>query len=170
MAEHNHQNDRDRLPNPLTGLVEFLLRCDVESLRRSTKGSITGSLYAELGTFVFPDRGWSDFVVVLLGWWLEALYRLVDGNRTAELEFMDGPYAMRVTAVDLSTCSLECVQKARAAIVLSKASVDVVQLMKETERVAAQVVRACEARGWQSADVDALKDLSSRPTPRRRLH
>jgi hypothetical protein len=154
----------------MTGLVPFLLRYDADTLRRSTKGSITGNLYVELGTFVFPDRGWSDFVVVILGWWLEALSRLIDDNRVAELEFMDGPYAMRATAVDLSTCTLECLQKAGAAIVLSKASVDVAQMFRETQQVAAQLVKACDARSWRSPDVDALKKLLTRPTSRLRRH
>ena len=154
----------------MTGPVPFSLRCDVETLRRSTKGSITGRLYVELGTFVFPDRGWSDFVVVILSWWLEALYGLVDGNRTAELGFMDGPYAIGVTAIDLSVCSLECFQKGRTDTILTKTSVDVFQLIQEVQHVSARVVEVCDAQGWQSSDVIALRALLNRPTSRVSRH
>lgn len=157
MAQHNDQDDRDCLS-------DFLIRFDVATLRRSAKGSITGNVFIELGTFIFPDRGWSDFVVIIFGWWLTALKRLVDGERRVELPFMDGPYAMRVTAFEPATWTLECVETVHAPNVVSSVSVDVARLIRETERVAAQVVTACETRGWQSSDVDTLRHLLSPPT------
>lgn len=163
MAEHEHKDDRNGVPDSVTALVPFSLRCDLETIRRSAKGSITGSLHVQLGMLAFPDRGWSDFVVVVLVWWLDALYRLAAGHRTVALEFMDGPYAMQVTAVDMPTWTLECVRKAGEIVVLSKVRVDAVQVIMETERVARQIVKICETRGWKSPDLDTLRDLLNRP-------
>jgi len=171
VAEQGEQDDRNGVPDSVTGLVPFLLKCDVETLRRSASGSITGNLYVELGTTAFPDRGWSDFVVVVLAWWLRALSTLVEGAGSADLQFMDGPFSMSLTAVDLSTCTLECVQRgARATVVLCKANVNIVEFGQQVERVAAQVVTACHVRGWQASDIDALRDLSGRLAPRPRQH
>src|SRR5262245_41276912 len=97
----------------MTELVPFLIRYKVASLRRSTRGTITGSVHVELGPFAFPDRGWSDFIVVIFTWWLEALRKLVSGERRIELLFMDGPYAMHITAVEHTTCLVECIEKVR---------------------------------------------------------
>ena len=165
MVEHHEQDDRNRVPGTMTGVVPLSLRCDVAALRRSTKGSITGDLHVEVGMFAFPDRGWSDFVVVVLGWWLRALHRLGAGEQSAELAFMDGPYQMDVTRVDQSTYELECLEKARSRVVLCNARVDAMQLVKETERVAARVSEACTAHNWQSPDVEILRSLLSQSWP-----
>ena len=39
-------------------------------------GNITGEIWLEVAGFGFPDRRWSDFPVVILGWWLDALFEL----------------------------------------------------------------------------------------------
>jgi len=150
--------------------VQFLIRCDRATLLRSAKGSITANVHVELGTLVFPDRGWSDFVIVILGWWLEASNRLVEGARTIELRYMDGPFAIRATASSPTSCILECLEKAREPKVLGSATVDPVQMIEETERVATDIVEACIARGWQSRDLDTLKQLLDRSTARWRRH
>jgi hypothetical protein len=147
----------------MTEPVRFSIGCAVATLQRSTKGSITGNVHVELGTFVFPDRGWSDFVVVILGWWLKALKKLVNGEKRVELPFMDGPYAIYVTAVESTMCTLECVKKAREPLVVLSARVELGRLISETERAATQLIEACESRDWQSPDVDTLRHLLSRP-------
>ena len=38
--------------------------------------------------------GWSDFVVVILGWWIPALR---SNDRSCRLQFMDGPYSLRIS-------------------------------------------------------------------------
>jgi len=60
-----------------------------------TKRTITGHLFVQVGDFFFPEKGWDDFVVVVLGWWIENAI-LLDGP-VVEVDnlFMDGPYSFR---------------------------------------------------------------------------
>ncbi|HEU4886919.1 MAG TPA: hypothetical protein VFV49_03460 [Thermoanaerobaculia bacterium] len=62
---------------------------------RTQSGSITGVIFASSDGFDFPEKGWRDFVPIVLGWWLEAVNLLTSDGRCT-LNFMDGPYEIRV--------------------------------------------------------------------------
>jgi len=166
LAESSDQDNRDGLPIEMTGTSQFSIRCDLTTLRRSAKGSITANVHAELGSLVCPNRNWSDFVVVILGWWLEASNRLVDGASAVDLQFMDGPYTIRANTATPVSCKLECLERAREPVILGSVMVDPLQLVKEIERVAADVLAACVARDWQSRDLDTLRSLLNRSVGR----
>ena len=52
-----------------------------------------GVLYVDFDGVAFPAEGWTDFVVVLATWWVDAIENLARGpQRAATLQFMDGPY------------------------------------------------------------------------------
>lgn len=154
----------------MTDLANFSIYCDVERLRRSGGGAITGSLHVEFGGSLFPDDGWADFVVVVLGWWLVALRRLGAGATDLEMPFMDGPFSIRVTASASGICALEFLDRTKAPQCLGRADTHLVHLGSEVERVARQVVDACISRGWQSKDLDELSDLLTRTASGERLH
>jgi ParB-like nuclease domain len=67
----------------------FYLVVDPDSLELS-RGSITGKIHISNATCTFPEPEWNDFVVVVLGWWLEAAAE-VSGRQGTEglLRFMD---------------------------------------------------------------------------------
>jgi hypothetical protein len=67
------------------------------SLRRSAMGSITGQIYLRGPSGSFPVDGWSDFPVVILGWWIEGLAGL-PRRKSGSFKgmFMDGPYAFLI--------------------------------------------------------------------------
>jgi len=150
----------------------FIIRFDPDTLHRSATGSITANIHIEFGKLVtFPEAAWSDFVVVILGWWLEALDQLSNRFGTVDLMFMDGPFVLRVKSADLSTYTIECAKQGlRETTVVATGSVDSVKLIAETHRVGTQVVEACDARGWQSSDIDALRTVLERVTARARPH
>lgn len=70
---------------------------DADSLERSEMGSITGIEFLRCPTGEFPERGCSEFPIVILAWWIEGLANLTGGNpRSFRGFFMDGPYAFVV--------------------------------------------------------------------------
>jgi hypothetical protein len=140
---------------------EFLIGCDLSTLYRSGSGSITGTIHVELDGFAFPEKGWSDFVVVILGWWLKSLDRIGRGDEAAELLFMDGPFAIQLSTVGGASCSLELWEKSSSETLFASGTVPILDLIGEIERVAAEVMKECSGRGWQSADLDSLQDLLS---------
>jgi hypothetical protein len=65
-----------------------------------TSGSIVGTIFFRVQDRPFPADDWSDFPIVVLGWWLEAVTSLYSGRDSCEFEFMDGPYSVVVSKID----------------------------------------------------------------------
>ncbi len=56
-----------------------------------------GVVWLRVNGSEFPERGWVDNVVVLLGWWVESVQRmLADAAACESLDFMEGDYAVRL--------------------------------------------------------------------------
>jgi hypothetical protein len=80
------------------GKVELILRR--ETLRLNPDKAVRGTIFFQQGSIDFPTNDWSDFVVVVLEWWLRALMPIIRGEEaTAELFFMEGPYQVNVGAL-----------------------------------------------------------------------
>ena len=46
---------------------------------RNPQANVTGVLYLKTQAGDFPDAEWSDFPIIVLGWWLGGLADLVQG-------------------------------------------------------------------------------------------
>lgn len=149
MAKQSDKDDR----NSASG---SLIKCDTETLSQSSSGAITGSIWFEAGD-QFPERGWSDFVVVILVWWLKAAASLARRRGSVELQFMDGPYAVAVEANDEGTCSVEFVNTALTRTVIGTSTVETLRLIQGLTNVAKEVVEECTRREFQSTDLDELR-------------
>lgn len=42
----------------------------------------------------YPMKNWSDFGLVILGWWIGIVIKLFKGEERGEFLFMDGPYSV----------------------------------------------------------------------------
>ncbi len=71
---------------------------------RLSKTKISEQVFSEIyfnihdDTF-FPEKGWDDFSVVIMGWWLERSLAIREGSKTI-LNFMDGPYYLEISELD----------------------------------------------------------------------
>ncbi len=140
----------------MSGEIPSSLRCDLTTLHQSERGSITGNLEVEIDKFVFPGAGWSDFVPVVLGWWLEGLHSLIRGQQSVELPFMDGPYLMSVTKEQSGHYTLMCVEDRSDREVTFRACVNPAQVLSEVERTAANVLSVCAEK---NCDAEPLRNL-----------
>lgn len=74
--------------------MNVLIETRPESFKKG-KSNLVGIIFIKYGDLSFPDEKWSDFVIVLLNWWLQAI---MDGMNTNnyptnfQLLFMDGPF------------------------------------------------------------------------------
>ena len=59
-----------------------------DCLQMGSRGSIVGALSLRIDDRWFPDRGWTDFVAVVLGWWARESACLECGD-PARFRFMD---------------------------------------------------------------------------------
>jgi hypothetical protein len=107
----------------------------------------------------FPEHGWTDFVVVILGWWLEGLRDLRQGAEQVLFRFMDGPLAFSVTPEDSETYRIHCVEE-RASGKTEHGDWISPKTEFESSVLGAGVasLAECDRRGWRSRDIDTLRN------------
>jgi hypothetical protein len=78
-----------------------MIALDLQTFQQSREsGNVTGVIYVELQSGAFPVTGWSDFPVIILSSWAEALVELeTPMRREVQWRFMDGPHSLTLTIV-----------------------------------------------------------------------
>jgi hypothetical protein len=138
-----------------------LIAVDPNSLERSKNGAITGVIYFNFDHYKFPEIGWNDFVVVILGWWLEAIKRFTRRmTETEDLRFMDGQLRVRITNNDEETCMIECIDDGRGSVVEYSTIILIEDLLSAAIHVGNSILGICEANTWDSDDINILKKLT----------
>jgi len=117
---------------------------DLQTFRQSREnGNVTGVIFLKLPGGEFPEQGWSDFPVIVLGWWTQAFLELeVLTRREVQWRFMDGPYTATLAGIQRgdSTGGFGY-QEVRGA------------LLDTAERVIAQ----CEQHKMYGTDLETLR-------------
>ena len=148
-------------------MSEFQVIFDTDTLVRSRSGAITGILHLKLGTLSFPDSRWSDFPIVVLGWWLEALRSLRIG-RSVDLRFMDGPFLVRLTQQGRASCKAECYEDKETPRVIVEEPVALRQVLEGVARASSAVAEYSASVGWSGNDLERLETLLREVRPPRR--
>ena len=134
---------------------------DTESLSMYEKSkNIIGEIYIKLEDIYFPQFKWTDFVIVILGWWLEAILKISTSrkNMSSKLMFMDGPVYMRAIKVNEDIIEIELIER---DVVQSRLECSINQLMNSLLMAAKKVISEIENRNWASRDIDSLKSILS---------
>lgn len=65
----------------------------INHLQRESDNGLTGQIYWSIDNLYFPEKGWNDFVLTVLEWWLDN-FNNVFNNETflSQFRFMDGPF------------------------------------------------------------------------------
>jgi hypothetical protein len=136
---------------------------DPATLDQSTNGSITGVIALQGQGWSYPERGWSDFPVVILQWWLQAVQDVSTRlGGTAPCRFMDGPYAFQLVSLTPSDWRLECLARYETGIE-QEVHIQAEQFQASLQRAALDVAQGCRRLGWQSRDLDTLEALFGLP-------
>lgn len=139
-----------------TQLIVF----EPDTFERSDNGTITGVIYFDFGDFQFPEIRWNDFVVVIVGWWIEAMLRLSNGlTRIEDLKFMDGPLKVRITTNGNRSCTVECIDNGRGSVVEYSKTSSIDELLSAAMHTGSLLLGVCEANNWCSEDLNLLKKL-----------
>ena len=126
--------------------------------------NITGEIWLQLGSFAFPSESWSDFPVIILSWWLDALVSL-RSTGYAEFLFMDGPLLFEGVEAD-GNCFLRCMERTPDGTeCIRETVVDLNELCSQVINAARMVVQECRQRGWVTADTAALESKVSAFVP-----
>jgi hypothetical protein len=78
-----------------------MIEVDVNSFEQRRPGdSVTGIIYLDLEVGAFPELGWFDFPVKILGWWVSRHLELgLPERRTVKWMFMDGLFSVTLTKI-----------------------------------------------------------------------
>ena len=121
-----------------------MIALDLQTFHQSREGGdVTGVIYVELESGAFPETVWSDFPVIILGWWAEALLELDVPTRHEVLwRFMDGPQSLTL---------------AKASSDVSNNAVAFGQVRSSLLAAAEAVVSYCEEHKLFSKDLETLR-------------
>jgi hypothetical protein len=124
---------------------------------RTATGWVYAELYLQVGELQFPDPRWTDFVVLVLTAWCEALHRLLVGEREPiEVRFMEGPYLVEIAPFDQDRVHLVLVEAGLKRKICDEAEVDARPLIRSVLSAADKTLKECRARDWWSDDADKL--------------
>jgi hypothetical protein len=139
-------------------MSEYPLRIVVResSIEQISSGSILGVVYWQWKSETFPDSNWDDFIVVILGWWVQNIAKLASRTSdAAEMSFMDGPYKVLCERRgDLLFCQF--VERRPEENVLATCSVTIDDLSASMLDAAKTVLVFCQRNGICNADVELL--------------
>ncbi len=131
--------------------MTFEIEVDRATLERSQHGGITGQLVVRVDGKAFPGERWSDFPIVVLGWWLGQVANLLSGSSEASCRFMDGPFAF-----DLRDRRGGWLIQLRGPQPVAEAFVSRQDVIDSLARAAETINEECEQRGWSSTDLSVL--------------
>jgi len=129
---------------------------DPKSLERSSRGAITGCLCWEFDGLLFPEERWSDFVVVVLGWWAKAWSMGV--GLEVVFRFMDGPYWVKLKVPSGEVSSLVVMEAGRDSRLVARGSATREEITEQLIAALENTLGACGERGWESDDIDGLRE------------
>jgi hypothetical protein len=131
---------------------------DPSSLAQTSSGAIVGEVHVRVGALAFPEERWSDFVVVVLGWWLRALVSLTDRRDTVELHFMDGPFAVLLQADRADQCRAAFLRGERPWSLLPQPQLlTCADLVGSVRTEGRRVLEACREMRMASPDLSELE-------------
>jgi len=129
-----------------------------ESIEAHPDGSVTGVVFWNAGTQSFPDSDWNDMIVIVLGWWVKAVTRLLSGTSVSEeIYFMDGPYKLACATKDgILTCQFINRHDEERYIGSYVTTLD--DLCSTVLNGAKVVLEVCRRQGIWNADVESLHE------------
>ena len=75
----------------------FTIHLPLESYIHDGKIDDFGKVHLQLGEYVFPDKEWTDFGLIIIHSWMDAFLNLLSKKeKKVECDFMDGNYRFDV--------------------------------------------------------------------------
>jgi hypothetical protein len=137
---------------------KFSIGVVLDTLTRSSSGNITGIIHVEADGFVFPEVEWDDFVVIILGWWLNDIIGLISGStKNCSCQFMDGPLQFNIEVKDPKKWMIQFViRRLKGDECLWEGTFAPQEIVVAVSSAAESVINLCRERGWASTDITSL--------------
>ncbi|MBT2661449.1 hypothetical protein [Bacillus sp. ISL-45] len=110
----------------------------------------------------FPDQGWSDFVVIILCWWIKSFKGLLVSSmgQTFQFDFMDETPVIVGRKVDSSRIELSFEFDKEKREIEYTAICKLEELGNSLIKASKKVLRAVERNNWSSEEINELRDLT----------
>jgi hypothetical protein len=142
-------------------MQNFSIEVDLDTLEN--RQNVTGDIYFVIDFHrFFPEEGWSDFVVIILSWWIKSIKGLIvsDIGRTYEFNFMDGTPIVFAKKLDNQNLELHfCLDNIEKRKAIFTAICSIKEVRDSILSVSKKVIRAIDRNKWKREDIDELKDL-----------
>ena len=144
--------------NAHSWLDVFLVVEEDQFFTRSKSGTIWGTIYFQIGdSQFFPGKGWTDMVAAFVAAWLEALVRVTNGTvANQRVHFFDGPFAVDFSVSEKGQVNLNFLHNEKSKL---STMVEVQQLRAHAASVGQELLLACQRRGWNDRDTEAIASL-----------
>jgi hypothetical protein len=138
-------------------MIDSFLAVDAATVKAPRDRSATGNIWLDVGGCKFPAEGWNDFVVVVLGWWANALLRLLRSDSANEtVNFMDGPYTVEVSMTSAGMLRFRALEGIGRHIEKSSGDALPIAFVESLILQSHEVISACRRQGWWSKDAEYL--------------
>ena len=135
---------------------KFEIKIDVDDIELYQNGNNFGVIYIKINDFLFPQNNWTDFIVIILNWWLcniEAIKR--KRRKTGKFCFMDGPYVVKLKKSENDKIKLKFCDHYKLVIEY-EFSID--EIMKEILMKSSEIIEFVKSNKWESKDIDSLNN------------
>jgi len=116
---------------------------DFSSIRSSKFGSITGQIF-----FKFEENFF---------FWLQVLLDLLKNNvGISKLDFMDGPFSMKLELQESDQVKIQCLNDDKN-VILYQTTENVKEFSVLISDFSSEILHFCEKKGWSGKDLDNLE-------------
>lgn len=135
--------------------IDIIVNLDNLELLKESK-NIIGEIYFKVGDCYFPQYRWTDFAIVILYWWIEAITKTVKSSKktSCEMLFMDGPFEIKVRKYDNNTTLLKFIHDGKVEL---KVNCNLKKLLSSIVSVSKNVINELDKRNWVTYDSEKLK-------------
>jgi hypothetical protein len=144
-------------------LVEIEINICLDNLSINNRNVITGEIYFSYNDQYFPEKGWDDFIVVILTWWHKAIINLISSRQNGivqEFEFMDGPLLVKGTKLSDDIVELQFIkEKKDSEHIFFTCQTSINKFKKTLLNSTKQLLKDIKKRNWQSDDIEELEKM-----------
>lgn len=120
-------------------------------------GAVYGNISVRVNGLSFPDAHWTDFVVIVLNWWCQAVLRLVRGEKgPVEVRYMEGPFLVEISAPASEVWHMALVNAGLTRRVLHRTDIEASSLVSSILEASDRTIATCRRQSWSSTDLDEL--------------
>ncbi len=123
-----------------------------------TKRNLVSLIYLKIDEVTFPDSGWTDFLVIILDWWIQEFLNQLSGKKNGRYEFMDGPFFFEISIQNSGNLLLTGFEESvNSSKQVFQANVRVQEFLLALKITSNQILRMCHKMEYSTPDVKSLE-------------